>query len=397
MATTITPGQRYSRALNPNQEGVYGNPTAYSQASVRAVDNAIAVQTKAQIQTEIARLEDRLRIARNGLAGLNPNLQDNQAIIARYKNEVATIPDQIKALKVKLAPEPPPRKSGIVAQQVVRGGIIVEENPPVSSNRPVPGQPSTPTTENYCKAIDYTNSKRSHVCDFKLEMLKDINLSKYTKAIANTIREAIRKILAALGLSDSSGQSTYWVNLLKNIARELRDFNKYVIKPIIEFEKYVLAYITKLREIIAWILSLPAALAKLLADCLARLRKLIVSVFTSIIASAAAVGTGADPNAGDAEAQAGGFYGGPGFAEVIAEAKDAVAAAGEVLNKVGEAAQLAATIPITATAGLLVPTTLEEVYAADATIQAYEKEKNITNNSAVLAPQFFDRPPNLLG
>ena len=284
----------------------------------------------------------------------------------------------------------------VIANTTVRNGVTVHE-PATSPNVPISGQPSIPTQENFCKAYAYTNAKRSHVCDFILEMKKDINLSKYTKAIANTIREAIRKILAALGLSDSSGQSTYWVNLLKNIARELRDFNKYVIKPIIEFQKYVLAYITKLREIIAWILSLPAALAKLLADCLARLRKLIVSVFTSIIASAAAVGTGADPNAGDAEAQAGGFYGGPGFSEVIAEARNVVTAAGEVLNAAGEAAQLAATIPITATAGLLVPTTLEEVYAADATIQAYEKEKNITNNSAVLAPQFFDRPPNLLG
>ena len=118
-----------------------------TQASVRGVDNAIAAQSKAQTQTEIARLEDRLRIARNGLANLNPNLQGNQAIIARYKNEVATIPGQITALKAQLAPKPAARKSGIVAQTNVRAGIIVEANPPTSVNTPESGQPSTPTTE----------------------------------------------------------------------------------------------------------------------------------------------------------------------------------------------------------------------------------------------------------
>jgi hypothetical protein len=242
-----------------------------------------------------------------------------------------------------------------------------------------------------------TNKKRDHVCDFELEMLKNINLSKYTTAIANTIREIVRKLLATLGLTDTSGETTYWINLFKNIARELRDFNKYILQPIIDFEKYVLAYIVKLRELVAWLLSLPAKLAKLLADCLARIKKLIVTVFTDIIASAAAVGSGADPNAGDVENQVGGFYGDTkGFADVIAEAKDAVAAAGEVLNKVGEAAQLGATIPLAATAGLLVAATPAEIEAANATILSYEAEKNTINNSAVLSPEVAERPTKVV-
>jgi hypothetical protein len=55
-------------------------------------------------------------------------------------------------------------------------------------------------------------------------MKKDIDLSKYTKAIANTIREAVRKLLALLGGTDTSGVTTFLINTLKNIARELRDF-----------------------------------------------------------------------------------------------------------------------------------------------------------------------------
>jgi hypothetical protein len=270
--------------------------------------------------------------------------------------------------------------------RVLPNGTIVEANPPTSVDAPKSGQPSnTPqNAHDLGEIVITTNKKRDHVCDFELEMLKNINLSKYTTALANVIREAVRKLLAALGLTDTSGESTYWINLLKNIARELRDFNKYVVQPIIDFEKYVLAYIVKLREIVAWLLSLPAQLAKLLADCLARIRKLIASVFTDIIASASAVGSG-DTGTNVSN-----------FGELVAAAKDAAAATGEVLNKVGEAAQLGATIPIAATAGLLVAATPEEIAAANATILNYEAEKNMTNNSAVLSPQFAERPAILV-
>jgi len=270
---------------------------------------------------------------------------------------------------------------------VLPNGKTVETNAPTSLDAPKSGTPfNTPSNAfNVGEIVVTTNKKRDHVCDFELEMLKNINLSKYTTAIANTIREAVRKLLAALGLTDTSGESTYWINLLKNIARELRDFNKYIVQPIIDFEKYVLAYIVKLREIVAWLLSLPAELAKLLADCLARIRKLIASVFTDIIASASAVGSGST-----------GTDSVSNFGELVAAAKDAATATGEVLNKVGEAAQLGATIPLAATAGLLVAATPEEIASANATILNYEAEKNITNSSAVLSPQYSERQPVLV-
>ena len=268
-------------------------------------------------------------------------------------------------------------------------GVTVEKTKPTvvnSGDAPTSGGPSNvpqvATGDLRNTAILVSNQNREHVCDFELEMRKNINLSEYTKAIANTIREAVRKLLATLGLSDSSGESTYWINLLKNIARELRDFNKYIVQPIINFEKYVLAYIVKLREIVAWLLSLPAKLAKLLADCLARLKKLIASVFTDIISSATAVGSGSD----------GTNVGTGNFSELIATAKDAAAATGEVLNSVAEAAQLGATIPLAATAGLLVAATPEEIDAANATILNYEAEKNITDSSTTVTPELIDRP-----
>jgi hypothetical protein len=70
--------------------------------------------TAQEITSEIARLRDRLRIARNGLKDLNPNLQSNQAILARYRDEVANIPGQILALEAELKSVLAPASAGAV-------------------------------------------------------------------------------------------------------------------------------------------------------------------------------------------------------------------------------------------------------------------------------------------
>ena len=254
---------------------------------------------------------------------------------------------------------------------VNRGGVIVvnglakENSPPQcvrTGDAPQSGTPSNTPGTCYGRVegtiIDATNKKRAHVCDFISEMQKNIALKKYTKAIGRFIREAIQKIMKLLGLSDRTGKFSYIINKLKAFAAELRRINKEIIQPIIDFEKYVLAYITKLRALIQWILSLPAALLKLLADCLARLLKLIKSIFSDIISEATKdLGGGKD-----------------GFSDLIAAAKDAAKATGETISKVTEAALLAVQIPVAATAGILVPVNQAELDAANNTIQKYTSE-----------------------
>jgi len=255
---------------------------------------------------------------------------------------------------------------------VNRGGVIVvnglakENSPPQcvrTGDAPQSGTPSNTPGTCYGRVegtiIDATNKKRAHVCDFISEMQKNIALKKYTKAIGRFIREAIQKIMKLLGLSDRTGKFSYIINKLKAFAAELRRINKEIIQPIIDFEKYVLAYITKLRALIQWILSLPAALLKLLADCLARLLKLIKSIFSDIISEATKDLGGKGEN---------------GFSDLIAAAKDAAKATGETISKVTEAALLAVQIPVAATAGILVPVNQAELDAANNTIQKYTSE-----------------------
>lgn len=230
--------------------------------------------------------------------------------------------------------------------------------PPSYSKEGELGKPNTPRLSQGVvtgTGVEDANKKLEHVCDFISEMQKNINLKKYTKAIANQIREAIRYIMKALGMTDATGQYSWLVDKLKSFAREAKRIQKEVIQPIIDFEKYVLAYITKLRAIITWILSLPAKLLAMLQDCLQRLLKLIGNVFTDI-------GQGFSDGLSDANIQ-----------EVISAAKDAANAAADTIKTATTAVAGVALIATSATAGLLVPASEADLTQANATIAAYEK------------------------
>lgn len=239
---------------------------------------------------------------------------------------------------------------------------ITEPNAPkpkYTNDGPTTGNPTIPAgarsiTNN--TGVGYANDHLSHVCDFVSEMQKNINLKKYTKAIAKQIRDAIRAVLRALGLGDPTGEVSWLANTLKSIAREVNRINKEILQPILEFEKYVIAYIAKLRAILAWILSLPAKFLAMLQDCLARVIKLIGAVFSDI-------------GAGLKE----GFSEGPSdYEDIIKEAKNLANEASTAVKLSVAAVAGAANIAGAATLGLLVPTSQAELDAANATITAYE-------------------------
>ena len=100
--------------------------------------------TASELQAEIVRLQERLRIARNGLASLNRNLQSNQAILARYADEVATIPGQIAALQAQLAALQTPTQTA--ASSVANSAAGATQNPapaPSSTGRLTTNQAAT--------------------------------------------------------------------------------------------------------------------------------------------------------------------------------------------------------------------------------------------------------------
>jgi hypothetical protein len=202
------------------------------------------------------------------------------------------------------------------------------------------------------------NKDIAHVCDFISEMQKNINLKKYTKALAEQIRKAIRAVLKALGFSDATGQFSWILNTLKAYAREVRRIQKEIIQPIIDFEKYVLAYITKIRAMIQWLLSLPERFLQLLNDCLQKFLKLVNQIFIDTIAGF--------KEGGDV----------PEFQEVIDAAKDAVNATYDLANKTLVAAAGVQQIISSATVGLLIPVSDAEVESANTYINSYTTSGN---------------------
>jgi hypothetical protein len=260
---------------------------------------------------------------------------------------------------------------------VAERAIVVESrevNPPTCDDAPQSGQPTIPGTcyGNIPSIITLTNNNREHVCDFILELKKNFELGKYIKAVANVIREALKWILKQISFGDPSGEITKIANLLRSYAAELRRIQKEVIKPIIEFEKVVLAYVTKLRAIIQWVLSLPVILAKLLAGCLYRLLKLIASIFVDLWKQAT-TGLVDEVNAEKLAADEAAGIMGPtaDFNVLVDAAKDAVSATGDIISATSQAVALAVAIPTSLTVGLLVPVTKAELDAANNTIKAY--------------------------
>jgi hypothetical protein len=128
--------------------------------------------------------------------------------------------------------------------------------------------------------VDNLNSQISHVCDFSLDIQKNIGLKKYVKAISRFIRDGIRAVKLALGFGEPSGLIFTIIEKLKAAARFIRYIQKEYIQPVLDFQKYVLDVVVKIKKLIQWILSLPAKIFAMLKGCLTRLYKTIASIFS---------------------------------------------------------------------------------------------------------------------
>ena len=128
--------------------------------------------------------------------------------------------------------------------------------------------------------VDNLNSQIYHVCDFSLDIQKNIGLKKYVKAISRFIRDGIRAVKLALGFGEPSGLIFTVIEKLKAAAAFIRYVQKEYIQPVLDFQKYVLDVVVKIKKLIQWILSLPAKIFAMLKGCLTRLYKTIASIFS---------------------------------------------------------------------------------------------------------------------
>lgn len=254
---------------------------------------------------------------------------------------------------------------GINTEVVYEQGAPV---PPSDVTGDVRGEPTTPRISRGVMEgtqVNKNNKDLAHVCDFISEMQKNINLKKYTKAIANEIREIIRKVMKALGFSDATGQFSWILNTLKAYARELRRIQKEIIQPIIDFQKYVLAYITKIRAMIQWLLSLPERFLEMLRECYLRLLKLIKQV---MVDTAGGLKEGFTTDLDTQE-----------LLLTLDAANEAVTETYNTLSATQTAFAGAQVIVASATTGLLVPVSDAEVTAANNYINTYTSNNVVTS------------------
>lgn len=210
----------------------------------------------------------------------------------------------------------------------------------------------------------YTNKRRTHVCGFIDEMRKNVYLKEFIKVTASAIREGIRAVMEVLGFTDKTGFFAAIMVELRKIQRFLKTV-QYYLKKVLDFEKYVLAYIVKIRAIIQWIISLPAKLLKLLAECLVKFLKLIKNIFADFLTE---LGKGSDPT---------------GAVELINETRKTVNEAVTTVKSAATVAATAVTIAGYATAGFAVPVSQADLNAANKTISAYES--TLPSNESVAA------------
>jgi hypothetical protein len=232
---------------------------------------------------------------------------------------------------------------------------------PVTVNDvPVVGGPTTsPIARGNVEgtSIDATNNSLTHSCDFVNDLKKSIGLKKFLKAIMRWVREGIRAIQRFLGLSDPSGSFSQLINMLKSFAEYVRYIQKEYIEPINDFLKYVLAVITKIRAIIQWILSLPAKLLALLKECLMKLLTTLANIFADAWAESKL-----DVPSQDV---------GKGFSELASAVKDAGSAVSDLLKESLKSVSLVAGIGTSATVGLLVPVSQDQMNEANKIIKDY--------------------------
>lgn len=302
-------------------------------------------------------------------AGLRNDV--SKQIIAQQK-VISDLEKQISTLKSTLNSKPVSPWVDRRTQAEINAG----PNPPNAVVGYVQNEPTVPRIARSVMEgtiVNKNNKDLAHVCDFISEMQKNINLKKYTKAIAKEIREAIRWVMKALGFSDATGQYSWILNTLKAYARELKRIQKEIIQPIIDFQKYVLAYITKIRAMIQWILNLPERFFKMLEECYKRLLKLIKQVLVDTVKGFKEGFTE------DVVTQE--------MLETIDAALDAVDETYNTLDMTKNAIAGTQVIINTATTGLLVPVSESEVEAANNYINTYTSSSNNAVISAMSSLQ----------
>ena len=148
----------------------------------------------------------------------------------------------------------------------------------------VKGEPSIPPTARGKvdgTGIDESNKNLVHVCDISQRLKVDLAVVRvYFSGLMQEIRKGIRALILALGF-EPSGEISKLISLAKALARELKHIQS-ILDDIVDLKNILIDYAKKVAAMIAYILSLPAKLLALLAECLAEFMSSVGSAIVDL-------------------------------------------------------------------------------------------------------------------
>lgn len=131
-------------------------------------------------------------------------------------------------------------------------------------------------------AVGVANKKRVHVCDISGAMKTAAAAARIAFGVLmKAIRAAVRAVLTALGFNPES-ESGRFLQLALLIIRGIK-YAQAFIDEINDYAQVFIFYAKQVRAMIDWILSLPKALAAMLAGCLNELLNAISVGFSSLV------------------------------------------------------------------------------------------------------------------
>ena len=205
--------------------------------------------------------------------------------------------------------------------------------------------------------IHKANQNLEHVCDIAGLMKRNAALARLKfSEIMKPIREAIKAVLKALGLS--SGETGYWIQQAKKLAAELKNIAKS-ISEIADLATVVVDFAKRVRAMIDYINSLPSKLYNLLKQCLSDLVNSLTSGFSELFS----------------------LSGKTDFTEAIAVFNDIKKSAGDIYT----ASLKVVVAPVAIVAALTTPASAADVTAAGVTLNTYITNQNITSSTANLS------------
>ena len=202
--------------------------------------------------------------------------------------------------------------------------------------------------------IHKANQNREHVCDIIGLMERNAALQRLQfSEFVTKIRDGIKALLKALGLTPS-GETVYWIEQAKILARELSNIAKS-ISELADLATVIVDFAKKVRAMIDYINSLPAKLYNLLKQCLSEL----VASLTSGLSDLFSLGGTTD------------------FSEAIAAFNDVKTAAGEIYT----AGLKVVAAPVAIVQALTTLGSSTDIEAAGVTLNTYLSSVNPTSTT----------------